>query len=406
MRILNIIQRYHPAIGGSETWCREVATYLVRCGHRVEVATLKVIEEDEYWKSLEPATKRLSSNEDVDGVTIRRYRRTVPTRLSYLFVYRLIFDRLLNVCFYGPHSYQMYAGLPVKILHSDIVFLHALPHPHNFVGLAYAKIFGKKVMVAPHFHPGHPNYERPANYWLLNHCDKIVVDTVFERDHLLRKGIPNNRIEVVGVGINPEVYHPVNLEEFRHRLYETYSISPEEKLITFVGRKLPAKGLEELVEAATATRAHFRLRLFLVGPSTEWFDALYAGLSPSQKEYLIDMGTVSHSDKVNLLHLSDLLVLPSRFEAFAIVLLEAWLCGAAVLGTREGAIPSVIGNDGFLCKAGDPSDLARAMADALSDPQRLRSLGSQGREKVLRTYTSSKVGQRVNTLLEEMEARR
>ena len=50
MKILHIIQRYPPAVGGSELWCREICQYLATTGDEVRVLTLNVLEEEEFWR--------------------------------------------------------------------------------------------------------------------------------------------------------------------------------------------------------------------------------------------------------------------------------------------------------------------------------------------------------------------
>ena len=79
------------------------------------------------------------------------------------------------------------------------------------------------------------------------------------------------------------------------------------------------------------------------------------------RERIIDLGTVSDQEKINLLHLAEVLVLPSRFEAFGIVFLEAWACGTPVIGAATGAIPSVIGEGGLTFPYGDATQLAEKL---------------------------------------------
>ena len=56
MKVLHLIQRYSPAVGGSETWCREVSRYLNSLGDKVKVLTLDILEEEEYWRNTAPPT--------------------------------------------------------------------------------------------------------------------------------------------------------------------------------------------------------------------------------------------------------------------------------------------------------------------------------------------------------------
>jgi glycosyltransferase involved in cell wall biosynthesis len=163
-------------------------------------------------------------------------------------------------------------------------------------------------------------------------------------------------------------------------------------VIIFIGRKTREKGVLNLIEAVKALQKEIPVKLFLIGPSIDWYHDLYAQLSEQEKKYIIDLGVLPHNEKVNLLHISDLLVLPSQYEAFGIVFLEAWICGKPVIGTAEGAMPSVIGNDGYICRFGNTEDLKSKIAEALSKPDDLKIKGIKGREKVLQNYTWDIIG--------------
>lgn len=394
MRIVSIIQRYPPAVGGSETWAREVCQYLARHGHEVRVLTLDINKEEEYWRDPldEDRTLALGPLQLDERVLVRRYRRSLPIYSVYHLFYRRILDAVLGVYFYGPHSGEMYARMWREIRRADVVFLHTQPHPHNFIAFAVAKLFRKTTVMVPHFHPSHPYYERRSNYALLRHCDAVIADSEFERDYLQARGVAAERLHVAGTGVDPADYVPEDVASFRARLVAEFGLQPDERVITFLGRKMPDKGIGYLIEAVRELVAEMPLRLFLAGPGTDWFAELYQALPREERERIIDLGLVSQRDKVHLLHLSDLLVLPSRYEAFGIVFLEAWICGVPVLGTTRGAMPSVIGADGFLCEYGDWRSLAAAMRGAFADPGRLRACGERGKAKVLRQYTWKAIG--------------
>jgi glycosyltransferase involved in cell wall biosynthesis len=278
------------------------------------------------------------------------------------------------------------------ITKTDVVFLHTIPYPHNYIAFCWAKILRKKTVIVPHFHPTHPHYERRSNYWLMKQCNAIMTVSEYEKRYLEKQGIPADKISVTGNGIHPELYEPQDLDMFRSKLKTGYGLNHSDKVIVFIGRKTREKGVLTLIEASKAIRKEMPVKLFLIGPSIDWYDSLYAGLSAQEKKYIIDMGVLPHNEKVNLLHLSDLLVLPSQYEAFGIVFLEAWICGKPVIGTTEGAMPSVIGNDGHVSTFGDAEDLKSKIVEALSKPEDLKMKGISGRNKVLQNYTWDIIG--------------
>ena len=394
VRVLHVIQRYPPAVGGSETWCREVAHYLASAGDAVKVLTLDILDEEEYWRDppRHQWTTRLGRLDWDGNVLVRRYRRSLPIHLVHHLLFKIICDRLLGLYFYGPHSAEMYGQLHHEVRAADVIHLHTIPYPHNFVGYVAARLRKKRVVMTPHFHPGHPHYERWTNYWLLRHCDAVICVSGYERDYLIAKGIEAGKIVVTGNGVHVEAYLPKDLTAFRAQLIQRYGLSTTTKIIAFVGRKLEYKGISTLVDACRTLSVEDDVALFLAGPSSVWFEEYYGALSEKDRQRIIDLGTVTEQDKVNLLHLSDVLVLPSRFEAFGIVFLEAWACGTPVIGAATGAIPSVIGEGGLTFEHGNVEDLVDKLRIILNSPPRAREMALSGYHRLTERFTWGKIG--------------
>jgi len=394
MRILHIIQRYPPAVGGSETWCREVSRYLASVGDEVKVLTLDVLEEEEYWRDppRQQCTVRLGRIDWDDGVLIRRYRRSLPVHTLYHLFFRVVLDRALRIYFYGPHSVEMYGRLFSEVRIADVVHLHTVPYPHNFLGYLAARLFGKRVVITPHFHPGHPHYERWSNYRLLKRCDAVIAVSEYERDYLVSKGIDAGKIVVTGNGVSIEDYLPKDLPRFKADLFQKYQLSEGTRILLFIGRKAEYKGIDTLVEAFRRLSIRHDAALFLVGPPSSWFEEFYGRLPARDRERIIELGAVSHEVKVNLLHLADVLVLPSRFEAFGIVFLEAWVCGTPVIGASTGAIPGIVGDAGLTFEYGNAEDLAEKIEVLLKDDRLSKAMALNGRRKVLERYTWGRIG--------------
>ena len=158
---------------------------------------MDIDKEEDYWRDpldAEECTLALGRFTFDDSITVRRYQRSLPIYSVYHLVYKRLLDGLLKVYFYGPHSAEMYGKMWREMQRADVVVLHTLPQPHNFVAFFVAKLLRKKIAIVPYFHPTHPHYERASNYWLLRHCDTVIVLSEFERNHLVGKGVRQDRI--------------------------------------------------------------------------------------------------------------------------------------------------------------------------------------------------------------------
>lgn len=399
MKVLHLIQRYPPAVGGSETWCREVCQYLAAAGDLVKVLTLDVVEEEEFWRDppAEQCIIRLGRLEWDHGVLVRRYRRSLPVHSLYHSVLKVVLDRWLGIYFYGPHSIEMYGRLLSEVRAADVVNLHTVPYPHNLLGYLAARLCGKPVVITPHFHPGHPHYERRSHYWLLKRCDTVVVVSEYERDYLEAKGVEASRIVTTGNGVHLDEYCPTDLASFSAGLRAAHGLTGHTRPIVFLGRKLEYKGIATLVEAFRRLPRHLDAALFLAGPSSPWFDDFYRDLPATDRARIIDLGVVSHQDKVHLLHLAHALVLPSRFEAFGIVILEAWACGIPVIVSATGAMPSIVGDGGVIFEHGNAADLAAKMEQLLEDTDRARAMAQRGQQRLRERYTWDRIAAAART---------
>jgi glycosyltransferase involved in cell wall biosynthesis len=101
---------------------------------------------------------------------------------------------------------------------------------------------------------------------------------------------------------------------------------------------------------------------------------------------------LTETAKASLVAASDLLVLPSRHEAFGTVFLEAWALGTPVVGADIPSVREVLGAGGLVFRPDDAGDMAARIDEALGDPGRRRALAARGREQVLGRHTWDRVG--------------
>jgi glycosyltransferase involved in cell wall biosynthesis len=171
------------------------------------------------------------------------------------------------------------------------------------------------------------------------------------------------------------------MPEAVERTRTSLGLSPDHHVILFAGRLTEAKGPDILVEAVRRMQPIGRpLRVLMAGdgPMAGAVRRLVAEAGVGDRISLL--GT--RHDIPALLKLSDMLVMPSRWEGLPMVLLEAMVAGTPVLATRTGGIPEVLTHDasGWLVPPEDASTLADAATYLLRSPERRVRLAAHARE--------------------------
>jgi len=214
-------------------------------------------------------------------------------------------------------------------------------------------------------------------------ADRIVASTVVERAHLIEHYAADpSRIAVIPCGVDTELFMPGAQAAARAAL----GLGDEPHLL-YVGRQTPIKGLETLLDAMARLRAAGTpARLSIVGGDA---DEPLDGHEAALRERLGRLGLgkavtfvgAQPQDRLPAWYVAaDATVLPSYYESFGMVALEAMACGSPVVASRVGGLQTTVRDrvTGLLVREHDPAALAEALERLLGDEDLRWRLGREG----------------------------
>ncbi|MFI5413244.1 MAG: glycosyltransferase family 4 protein [Candidatus Lutacidiplasmatales archaeon] len=374
MRILEATQRFPPALGGVERHVERLSAELVRAGHSVIVSTTDLLRDRPFARLRDPEAPWTYS--------VHRHRSA-----------RILPDLALGTGIWAP-------GMGFEMLSSDVDVLHAHAFGYfpTWAAALTRRLRSLPLVVTPHSDagrgkPGSRLYGRSVAWATLRRADRVVALTSLESTYLEGLGVDPARIVVLPNGID--------LQEFAHP--PARQGSPTGITVLFVGRLSPGqKGLESLVRALAQVPAELDVHVRLVGEDwggaeqvREWAKRLdLAGRVQI-------LGPVSRAALLQEYANADLFVLPSLFEPFGIVLLEAMAAGLPIVATRVGGIPEVVaeGRNASLVPPADPTALAEAIRTLASSERTRREFSTAGKELVQR-FSWERLGPRFVALFE------
>jgi D-inositol-3-phosphate glycosyltransferase len=218
---------------------------------------------------------------------------------------------------------------------------------------------------------------------LVADIDRLVAANVVERADLTHfYGAAPERVAVIPCGVDTDLFAPRDRETARAAL----GLGPG-PLLLWVGRIDPIKGLETLLDAVARVRASGRrVLLLIVGGDA---DELHDGHEAALRRRLAALGI---GDAVQFVTAqaqpalpdyyaaADVTLLPSHYESFGMVALEAMACGSPVIASRVGGLTTTVrdGVTGFLVPEGDVTALAERIETVLDDPDRGWRMGREG----------------------------
>ena len=198
---------------------------------------------------------------------------------------------------------------------------------------------------------------------------------------------PRRPITVVPNGADAAVFMPRDPAEARRRL----GIPAEGPVISYVGKLVPRKGVDTLIEAMgiLAARAAGAPRLVMagIGGMREPLEQRAAQLDVADR--ITWLGKVPHDDVGWVMSAGDVFVLPSLSEGLPTVVCEAMACGLPVVATAVDGTPEIVDDSatGLLVQPHDAGGLAAALARVLDDPDMARAMGAEALRRSEAEYT-------------------
>lgn len=288
----------------------------------------------------------------------------------------------------SPHL-MWYSGLDTVLKESwDVV--HCWEEPYVAAGAQVARHVssGSRLVMAT-FQNLSKQYPWPLNAfertsmaradgWIA--FGQTVKDTLSSRD-----GYGSRPSRIIPPGVDLERFHPD--EQAGGALRARLGWAGADLVVGFLGRFVPAKGLDTLLNALRRSRANWRALFVGGGPMQPAIDAL----AREQPGRVHIANGVTHDDVPQWLNAMTILCAPSVTtsswrEQFGRMLIEAMACGVPVLASSSGEMPHVVGDAGLILPEIDEVAWADAIDRVLDDEARRRELATLGLERVRAHY--------------------
>ncbi|MGO8746017.1 MAG: glycosyltransferase [Thermoguttaceae bacterium] len=360
MRLLLVANDFPSAIETTKgVFNLQLARALLGEGHEVDVVS-PVPWYDE-WKATRNGVKMDPSRQDVmDGVHVHYPRYYYTPKML-----RALYGRFMSVSLRRTFQSVFERSLP------DAVLAY-WAHPDGYVALQAARRIGRPCIVmvggSDVLLLRKRSLRRRAVTKVLNGADAVIAVSRNLKERIVELGVDPGRVHVVYRGVNLQTFTAGDRIAARGRL----GLSPAQATMVWVGRMVPVKGIDVLVDACALLKARavdFHLALVGYGPMEGELRKRCAALAVEDRTTFV--GPVSPRDLADWYRAADITVLPSRSEGIPNVLLESIACGTPFVASNVGGIAEIAtpGID-TLVRPNDPAALADAIEQSLARSNR------------------------------------
>ncbi len=390
MKVLQACIRYPPAPGGAETHVASISRELASRGHDIRVFCSDLLRETPLQRLDGPHT-------EVDGISVRRFRgHSLGGESHYVFMPRMF----------------------TAMMKEDTDLIHAHSYGYFQVNSAAAvnRLREIPLVLTPHFHPEwsmwggdrrralRKLYDRFLARPVLDTVDIIIGVARHEMEQMSVHRFDRRKIRIIPNGIDFSRFEEIPRGK---RFRERYRIPDTARVVLYTGRLAVNKGLQYLMEAAPAILKEFPDTVFVLAGDDQGMGEKLKNLA-KKNGVAGNVIFTGHIDDDSLFTdaygACDVFVLPSEYEAFGIVLLEAMACKKPCVGTRVGGVPEVIEEDktGILVEYADSTALAESITLLLGDREKSEQFGERGRSRVRDFFTWESIVDQIELVYAEV----
>jgi glycogen synthase len=242
--------------------------------------------------------------------------------------------------------------------------------------------------------------------WMANRADQVITCSAYMRDHVSDiYSIEEERVAVIPNGIDPADLRTLDEDE-RASLRARFA-EPHEKLVLLIGRLVYEKGFQIALEAMPRVIEDVgNVRFLVAGSGTHEQQLREQATKLGLDSHGTFLGWIGDDVLHSLYRIADLTVVPSIYEPFGLVALEAMACGCPCLVADTGGLREVVPHEevGLRFRSRDPASLARVAARVLTDEELHGSIVAEAHEHV-REFDWADVAERTLDVYETLVSR-
>jgi len=240
---------------------------------------------------------------------------------------------------------------------------------------------------------------------VLRRADRIIAATIAEITQLrFLYRAESRKLVIVPPGVDTSHFYPIPADEAKQYL----GLKPENRMVLFVGRIEPLKGLDTLIQAMSCLdlrEIHRPVHLAIIGGEPDVIpEDMTEEMTRLQKlcddlcmgGMVVFLGKRGQDTLPYYYSAAEVVVMPSLYESFGMVALEAMACGTPVIASEVGGLGYLVQNDvtGYTIPDSDPAELCEKLALLLGDANLRESMGQRAAEYAL-DYAWEKIAARI-----------
>jgi glycogen(starch) synthase len=230
---------------------------------------------------------------------------------------------------------------------------------------------------------------------------RVICCSHYMRDEISRVlEVPADKLDIIPNGIDPSKFDlPFDKAEFRK-----WFARPEEKIVFFVGRMVPEKGVQVLIEAAPEIIGAYNDVKFVIAGGGDKSQVIGLAESLGVSDRIFFTGYIDDETLLKLYNVIDVAVYPSLYEPFGIVALEAMAAKVPVVVTDVGGLREVVdhGVSGLTAWADNPDSLAWALVRILKNPYSARAMANNAYRKVMDQFNWGRIAEQTSAVYDRV----
>ena len=339
------------------------------------------------------------AHEVIDGVEVYRidsYKNPSPDFATWVY--------LMNL------NMQKEAAAIAAKLPDEIDVFHAHDWLVATAGIGLKHVFRKPLLVTMHsteigrrdgLHNTTEKMIHETEAWLTYEAWRVVCCSDYMTQHVKWAfGLPNDKLVMVSNGVNPHVYDGLEKQDLT-AFRRTFAL-PEEKLVLYVGRLVYEKGIHILINAVPKVVEKVNAKFIIVGSGymKEQLSNIVKSMGLEHK--VLFTGFVEEENLLKLQKCADVSVVPSLFEPFGIVALEAMAAKSPIVVSDTGGLSEIVDHDqsGIKAYPNNADSLAWGITKILLDENFRNSIRENAYKKILEKYDWNKIAQQTRHVYE------